>query len=595
MVKSLKTVHSMKEESATMPTNFKKFAALAVLATLGLTACNNEIIAKPTDYEDPIVTIEGYDEEIYNNVLSVVYDAIHDGTLPSETLDAVLYQFAISVVGNYNTITSDIEGVTLKQAAASAQDGADKTNANAFVLAHKAYWDEDREEGSTNPASESELARITAKWNTIEERIAEKMYKEITSGSYSDRNIFSEQDYLYTLYSGMDKVANPANVSTFTKMLVTPDIEDTEVFSKGVLHREYYQDSTLDEANAKYTFVEDEIIPTIYRELLVEQYILDETYNTLGRSYARKVNVVSIAVNKEYPLAANYLVNEFVETYINTNKEVGLAEFKLLSNAWKGVDVNNENVYNLLNGAGLTGVDSNSDNKYEYFLGTAYGDLMDDYNKISDDPLLNDSSIESTFTNNNSYTKEVGLEIKTNEIKLKDHTENGWYIKNGGLSNLPDDIRTRLFNIGVANELNDEDVLDRKDNGFKKYANEDDTNSYIARINGKSYLKVPETESSNTDKDMLFYDTASSTYYIIQIEEAASSSKLSKDSENNYAEIYDDAEKMEEIVADVARVVAENDSYKTLSTKHWLEKADLQYHDEAVYDYFLENYPDLFE
>ena len=74
-----------------MPTNLKKFAALAVLATLGLTACNSEIVAKPTDYEEPIVTIDGYDEEIYNNVLSVVYDAIHDGTLPSETLDAVLF------------------------------------------------------------------------------------------------------------------------------------------------------------------------------------------------------------------------------------------------------------------------------------------------------------------------------------------------------------------------------------------------------------------------------------------------------------------------------------------------------------------------
>ena len=581
-----------------MPTNLKKFAALAVLATLGLTACNSEIVAKPTDYEDPIVTIDGYDEEIYNNVLSVVYDAIHDGTLPSETLDAVLYQFAISVVGNYNTITSDVEGVTLKEAFASAE-GTDKTKANEFVQAHKAYWDEDREEGSTTAATESELARIVAKWNTIEDRIAEKMYKDVTSGSYSDRNIFSEEDYLYTLYSGMDKVANPANVSTFTKMLVTPDIEETEIFSEGVLHREYYQDSINDEANAKNTYVEDEIIPTIYRELLVEQYILDETYNTLGRSYARKVNVVSIAVNKEYPLAANYLVNEFVETYINSNQEVGLEQFKILSNAWKGVDLDNPDVYNLLENAGLEGVDTDSDPydqyKYEYFLGTAYGDLMDDYSKITDDPLTNDTSIENTFTNNNAYTKEIGLEIKTNEIELKDHTEDGWYIKNGGLSNLPEDIRTRLFNIGVANEINDKNVLDRKDNGYQKYANEDDTNSYIARINGKSYLKVAETESSNTDKDMLFYDTASSTYYIIQIEEAASSSKLSKDSDSNYAEIYNSAEKMEEIVADVARVVAENDSYKTLSTKHWLEKADLQYHDEAVYDYFLENYPELFE
>lgn len=578
-----------------MPTKFKKIAALALLTTIGLTACDSEVIAKPSDYDDPIVTIEGYEEEIYNNVLSIVYDSIHDGSLASDTLDKVLYQFAISVVGNYNTITSDVEGVTLKDAYLSAE-GTDKTKANEFVKAHKAYWDEDRTADSSAAASETELARIVAKWNTIEERIAKKMHKDVVSGSYSDRNLFSEESYLYTLYSGMNKVANPATLSASEltlDTLVTPDIEDTEVFTKGILHREHYQDSINDEANAKNTYVEDEIIPSIYRELLIEQYILDETYNTLGRSYARKVNVVSIAVNSEYPLAANYLVNEFVETYINSNKEVGLDEFKILSNAWKGTTLSDAE-YTLLEGAGLEGVDTDADSKYDYFLGTAYGDLMDDYSKITDDPLTNDATIESTFTNNNAYTKEIGLEIKTREIELKDHTENGWYIKNGGLSSLPETIRTRLFNIGVANEIND-DLRDRKDNGYKKYADEDETNSYIARINGKSYLKVADTESSNTDKDMLFYDTASSTYYIIQIEEAASSSKLSKDSDNNYAAIYDDAEKMEEIVADVARVVAENESYKTLSTKHWLEKAELEYHDETVYDYFLENYPDLFE
>ena len=52
---------------------------------------------------------------------------------------------------------------------------------------------------------------------------------------------------------------------------------------------------------------------------------------------------------------------------------------------------------------------------------------------------------------------------------------------------------------------------------------------------------------------------------------------------------------MEEIVNDVVRVVANNDSYKTLSTEHWLEEAGLEYHDTVVYDYFKENYPDLFE
>ena len=54
------------------------------------------------------------------------------------------------------------------------------------------------------------------------------------------------------------------------------------------------------------------------------------------------------------------------------------------------------------------------------------------------------------------YSKEVGKQIKTNEILGNDHTENGWYIKNGGLTNLPDSIRNRLFNIGVANAVKEE-------------------------------------------------------------------------------------------------------------------------------------------
>ena len=578
-----------------MQTKFGKFAALALLATIGLTSCSNEIVAKPNTYEDNLVTFAGENEEIYNNVVSIVYDAMHDGTLASDVLDDVLYQFAISIVGNYNSITSNIEGVTLKEAAASAES-SNTAKATEFVKAHKAYWtlneDGEREGGKDAQASESELARVIAKWNAIEERIAKKMHKEISSGSYSDRNIFHEENYLMTLHSGMNKVANPvvaAEVGNgLYEGLITPDVEDTQVFAGNnpILHREYYQDSITNEANAKNTYIEDEIIPTIYRELLVEQYLLDETYNTLGRSFARKVNVVSITANAEYPLAANYLVNEFVDTYINGGKTVDLNAFKVLSNAWKGVDLGTAEKA-LLNGAKLTEVNG-------YYLGTAYGDLMEDYEKITDNPLTTDTAIESSFTNNNAYDKTIGLKIKENEIKLKDHTENGWYIKNGGLSNLPEDIRTRLFNIGVANALDGQgqDALkDRANNGYAKYEDED---SYIARINGKNYLKVSETEASDSNKDMLFFDKASSTYYIIQIEEAASSSKLSKTSENNYAELRDD-KTMETIVGEVARVVAENDSFKTLSTKHWLEKADLQYHDEAVYDYFLENYPELFE
>ena len=188
-------------------------------------------------------------------------------------------------------------------------------------------------------------------------------------------------------------------------------------------------------------------------------------------------------------------------------------------------------------------------------------------------------------------SKEIGKEIKQNELANKDYTQNGWYIKNGGLSDLPDEIRTRLFNIGVANALDNDDVKDRYNpdgaTPEEKYKVPENESNYVAKINGKYYLKVGSKESTADIKDDILFNL-NGTSYVIQIEEAISASKLSKESE-----IYDSTAK-EEIINEVAKVIAADDSYKTLSTKHWLEKCALKYHDTVVYDYFKSNYPELF-
>lgn len=573
-----------------------KLLVLGLLATVGLTSCSNDdTMAKPSDYEDTLVGFA--DEEVYNNVRSIVYDALRDGSLAADVLDEVLYQFANSIVGYYNNVTATSDDtVTLKDAVASLS--GNKSVADTFIENHKAYWSVDAEGNRLTDAEskESEYARVQKKWETIEDRIAERMHKDISSGSYSDRNIFDEKVYLVNLASSLNKVSSPfeALPATPYKGLITPDVEAVDVFTAGLLHRDFYQTNwAIDKVETKTgnTYIEDKIIPEIYQELLVEQYLLDETYNILGRSYARKVNVVSIKANTEYPLAANYLVNEFVDSVISVKgNAVTLEDFKTLSNAWKGVNLTAEEKTLLENSGAFT--KDTFDGK-EYYLGTEYGDLMEDYSKITTDPLTTNSAIESSFTNNNSYTKEVGLEIKSNEIELRDHTENGWYIKNGGLSNLPETIRTRLFNIGVANALDNDNTIDRF--AGATYTVPADESSYIAKINGKYYLKTAETESSDdAEKDILHYDADSSTYYIIQVEEAASTSKLSKTSDNSYTHTRG-ADVMEEIVSEVVRIVATSGSYKALSTEHWLEAAGLKYHDQVVYDYFKENYPDLFE
>lgn len=609
-----------------MPNKKSKFIALGLVSLFGLTACGNEVVAKPTGYDkDTIAQIDGYDEEIYNNLLSVIYDEIRDGSLGSDVLNKVLYQYAISIFGAYdNKVTGYVEGTTtLEDAFKGITPNADETSFTAtqktknFIRDHKAYWTYDNDgkhvDGETEitvkededyNATQSEIARVYAKWKNVEKRIAQKMYSNISGGAYSDRNLFYESRYLMSLRGAMKKVSLPAE-GVHDGVLLSPDVEDYDVFdtTKGFLKREFYQ-------GGDYAYIEEDIVPSIYNEMLVEQYILDEQYNTLGRSYAREVEVVSIKANDSYPLAARYLVNEFVEKYISgpnakpnattvagATNGVTLDTLKILSNAWKGVDLTTEEEALVVDSEGFILKDVDGE---EVYLGTEYGDMIEDYSKIKADLFDTDSGVESSFTSSGKYSKEVGKLLKMREIDLKDHTENGWYIKEGGMSSLPSSIVDRLFNVAVANALtegSDAEVAAQDrwqySNGEWSYVKpEGETSRYVSLINGTYFLKAPDAE--NIERDMLHYDSSTKTYYIVVIKEASSTSKLSKVNDNRYAKTRGD-KVMEDIVNEICEKVAKKDTYKTLSTKHWLEDALLKYHDQKVYDYFKSNYPELFE
>ncbi|MCD8203876.1 MAG: hypothetical protein LUB56_01985, partial [Coprobacillus sp.] len=357
-----------------------KTLGIAALSVLCLTACD-EIVAKTTDYDDPIVKGDEY-EDVYNNVLNVVYDALRDGSLASDVLDDVLYEYAKSVFGPYNAVvTKDSDEVTLKSVVSDIKAHTDEDGnvkgvssvTDDFIIGHKAYWSTDNDDNrigdDTEPVeedakpSQGEYARVVAKWDTIEERISESMYSTISSGSYSFRSVFKEKELLMSLYGSFNKVASPSEVSDLTESLIYPNIDEKEVFDEiegiettPLLHREYYQSNYgLEDSESysdPYTYVEDSIIPSIYRELLTEQYLLDESYNTLGRTYARKVNIVAISDNDNHKESAAYLMNEFVKDYLDaepdvkatdgiltsTNK-VTLDTFEMLSNAWRGIGV----------------------------------------------------------------------------------------------------------------------------------------------------------------------------------------------------------------------------------------------------------------
>ena len=616
-----------------------KFIPLLLAPALLLASCSSEILSTPTDNDNPLIV--GSDgspltQEIYNNIKSIVYDAMRDnGTLASEVLDEILYQVAISVFGDYNTLT-DLYG---KLVLVSGQENTYQTNTeiDEFINSHSAYWvkDADGNRLTDQTSKNKEYIRFKESFERIQERIAERFYSDITSGSYLRNGYFYETDYLMSLRNSINNVANPLDQTNRSllhdKYLIVPEIEEDEVFTydweeegklNGLLTLSLYENEELG-----YNYVSNTFIPDIYRNLLVEQYLFDNNYSTLGRAYAREVNIITIANRESSPLLASNLMNAYVDNYINTDNALVAqnASFDIISAAYRGVNVpdvgtvDSDDIYqqaafllseadaqhlSYTDDAGFTG------ETYQYWVGTSYGDMVEDLSKVNRNPLITDSSIESEFTNSGEYTVSQGVVNKINNILKESYITDGWYIRNGGLEDLGegfDSLRTRLFNIGVANALDNENYPDRFASDGT-YSIPEEEGNYVAKIHGRYYLKpitrenpgdeeIDYTNPSNRLKDILWSDSEGN-FTIVEITQAVSSSKLSRNASTNYENLYEGIDGfilMENISHEVAYVIAQNDSYKTLSTQYWLEAAEIVYHDDTIYDYFLENYPDLFE
>ena len=635
-----------------MRKNVIKITAIALLSAFALTACDDDIVAKPNGYDDnsPIITNVG---DVYNNNFKSIYDSIRDGNLASDVLDELLYEYSVTVFGNYNKVTAKTisakqdspvsEGITLKEAVASA-NSTDLTKANEFINKHEAFWTKNNEGKRVNDADEvvegdvaastQEIERLKEKWNTIEKRIAKALYSSISGGAYSDRGIFEEKKFLSSLASNIEnKVADPraAGVNLF-EGVISPSVEDYEVFTvptkrenDTILHRENYQSNynvnDIEEAEPAIRYVEDHIIPDIYRQLLVEQYILDETFNTLGRTSARNISVLAIKKSNDYPQNALDLMNKFLETEVfnpTRNTPINLDTFKKVSRAWVGTFMDDANYattpeYTLMNAAIPGSLKDSADSvSGKYFQGTAFGSMMEEMAKIDDNPALSEN--ENTYTGGNTYSIEVGKQIKKNELDTNDYTFTGWYVKSVGVSGLPDSIKNQLFDINVANALSGRDTEkcveyyveggDFKCN-LEKPDYKDKPGALINVVGKITSLKddagkdlAPQYFLRNTNRikgdpfqsDLLF--ESDGTYYMVLIEDAIRSTNLNKE---NYGAGKESYAVLEYYVNEIVEIVADNDTYKTLSKKHWVEKMELQYHDQVVYDYFKSNFPDLFD
>ena len=568
----------MKEVVAMFKNNLK--ATAIALTAVFLVGCT-EITISPTDNDDEILA--GLVTELEKNVNSVVYDALRDGgNLTQRTLEDVMFHIAEDRLGNY-------------------QDLVDSEDADDVALLEK-----------------------------IQRRINVKMYDLIASGQFETRNLFSEKRFalsiekqLYILNDG-----NPIPEDSWVVDFVFPP-RNTEAIESGEILEEaininYYLD-----------FILNNLIPKIYRELLVESYLIEEDYSSLGRSYARKVNYVALKVSSEYPEGVKYLMDTFIEQYILGEKIADGDPLELLARAWRGVDTSegakdrdftfsiDSPEYQLLDDAGLIG---------EGVYRTLYGEILERFSKIiPENSSLTDKSIESEFTGNGQYTPEIGLAIRRNELIKRDFTTDGWHVKNGGLGSLPASIRDRVFNIGVANAIDRIDdqlrikgswqvnatytigdfvtyngksyraiqttsagTIPTNDNFFSEASPQ--ISDFLKKINGVSYL-IPQSSQQNDKRNFLLYDANSTTYYIVQVLEAVNTTKMNKStSQTNYdALLNDDGKKRTLIAGEIARIFGVREASINASNLYWLKSADLKFHDQTIYDFFKERFPTLYD
>lgn len=608
-----------------------------LIAPLLLTGCD-AYMAKPADYNTRLVDTasgEALKAEVVNNINSVIYDAKwDDGSASTKVLEQVLLQISESIIGKfYKTTTADPVSLAVAnfkaEAALAVNPFVGDADVDTFINLHPIYWVKD---ASTNvrktdeTSKKREYQRVCNQYLSIEKRIAKIMYSKVNGGTYNINGRFYESKFLMSLINTNSKVANPSLLGSPAicndGYLFVPEDKDYEVFTKNILHIENYQNTV-----HGFTYIEDSVLPGVYKDILTEKYVYTKAYENLGRSYGRKVNVISVAVDDKNPLFASNLVKEFAAKYINwdddTKKPFGdVADyFNVLNIALRGYASANQQIawekatelLEVASGASQSFTldqeifGSMKGQSLSYYKGTSYGKLVEKTTKINDNSIKSNSSYESEFLGSGEtiHSFKIGYDSLVDGILQENYVKDGWYIKNGGLSDLPETIRTRLFSVGVSNILDTDKATDRftKDAQGTSYTYEiPDNEKYVALIHGNYYLVPSQKERPVGDEkinDFCWYDESSKKYYIINIEQAVSASKLSVTSDrDNYISIYGEEKgwnMMEEFSHEIADILAyDGSTYNTIATKYWLNYASMTFHDDVIKEYFHSNYPDLY-
>lgn len=631
---------------------------LALSASFVLAACDT-VNALPTNYEEPIVSRVGEGEyALDDNQLGKIWEAVVSGKA-EHIHNELIYQIAQAQFGTYFTGSEKDAEKGIYEISSTDEDYDDEIK--AFISKHKAVFereDDAKLAGSADVYTAVRKPRFEAFKKDIEERLAEKLYGEITSGNYNEKDgRFSELKLALAHYfSGYDiavlntdegwdnGVAKPGD---WYKDYITSDIKKNSItdISK-VVHVERYKD-----------YLEKKVLRDIYSEKLIEEYVVQNKYSTLGRSYARNVNYIKLSYSNENKVFADTLLRYYADKVIVHETEATVApDLEKVANTWRGLsnlEFTDGKLTHILPEAAeqatktyidsLAGFTKNtiiaklaaekkidgstkygdadaiytklsaSDEEkvvleYPYLKESKLGELFEKYlkacravmdgaNHIADDK---DQTELDSFTKTGEQSRVKGLKEELSKLVLEDYTVDEWGLKNGGFSDLPSNIRDRLFNINVANAV---DNFDSKEGA----AYVEDTNdklgsyaksgkySYVRYVKGYYYLNKANAQRYEDDPHSYIFDEDNS-YVIVNIKDAANSTKLNIDNDDSYfKKVHTDQPLFTENTArEIAKLLGTKESYKNDAYESYLEKYNLKFSDQELYDYFVAQYPDLY-
>lgn len=547
----------------------KLILGVSALVLLGgaLAGCDDVIATPPAEEYDlaKILDVDG----VPNNTMKQIYDAlVKEGDSNSErVLKNVLRLYSESVFGNFWDLKTAI-------------DANDANALQTIANEHAVYHDE---EGN------GQVQKVKNMYQDFLYRIKNTFYGYVTNSSYQERSRFIESKFYDTQVKanyklGSEFFEDAKDVSGEFRVLESLDASELGVYFKNlfVTYKEY---------------IELAILPDIYRDELVCQYLYTVNYRSLGLSYARKIDVIKLAENNTYTDATKKLAESYAKNVIEGGADFSKYGFTFLDRLYKGIpfdfsgrDANLDATFvdTIYSDAGWNKF-SSADLGYDEFIAansdfasatiykeTTFGGYIADYLKIYD-PTYDDSSVVSDFSNSGAYTTKTGLQIKKNALEAVDNTNHGWYVQNGIGSVVPSDVSKRLFKITVAQEVDNADI----------------TEGRFGYYRGGNYFMISEQFETGTAYPYIINDGGN--YYFVKVDEAVTSSKLTV-SNNNY---YDTARNTpfvaEQIARQIAGILSSSDTYKKDSNKYYVEKMAIVYHDTSVYEYFEKTFPSLFE